>query len=195
VKRRGRPTKLNAELTRQICKLLHEDCDQKTAASICGVSERAFHYWKERGENGEEPYATFFDAASRARNAYKRRLLKIVLNAAKGVAPRHADWKAATWLLEKNWPREFAPVYREQVPQSQPEPEKQLSVAMILKMPAGSQRETTFEEAEQIYCRFPIIERQEGHEADAAAVEDRDFQRWEQFGIMPNMPDNGDNED
>ena len=97
----GRKSILTPALTKKICALLREGCDQKTAASICGIAERTFHSWKERGRDDEEPYAAFFDAASRARNTYKARLLKIVIEAADKDA-RHAEW-----LLEKGWPREF----------------------------------------------------------------------------------------
>jgi hypothetical protein len=107
MKKRGRQTILDAELQKRICALLVEGCDQKTACSICGISERAFHSWKERGQKGEEPYATFFDATSRARNRHKLRLVKLVIDGAEGKLPRHADWKAASWLLEKGWPLEF----------------------------------------------------------------------------------------
>ena len=57
--------------------------------------------WKQKGEKDQEPYASFFSAASRARDTHKARLLKIVIDAANKDA-RHAEW-----LLEKGWPREF----------------------------------------------------------------------------------------
>ena len=97
----GRRTLLNGTLTKKICARLSDGCDQKTACSICGIGERTYHNWKERGRNGEEPYASFFSAASRARDTHKARLLKIVIAAANKDA-RHAEW-----LLGKGWPREF----------------------------------------------------------------------------------------
>jgi hypothetical protein len=100
-KKRGRKSLLNAQLQRKICALLSEGCDQKTACSICGIGERTYHEWKNRGHNGDEPYASFFSAASRARNVFKARLLKIVTDAAEKEA-RHAEW-----LLERRWPNEF----------------------------------------------------------------------------------------
>jgi hypothetical protein len=100
-KKRGRKSLLNVQLQRKICALLSEGCDQKTACSICGIGERTYHEWKNRGHNGHEPYASFFSAASRARNVFKARLLKIVTDAAEKEA-RHAEW-----LLERRWPNEF----------------------------------------------------------------------------------------
>jgi hypothetical protein len=107
MKKRGRLTIVDAALQKHICDVLAEGCDQKTACSICGVGERTFHSWKERGQKGEEPYGTFFDAVSRARNRHKPRLLTLVIDGAQGKLPRHADWRAASWLLEKGWPLEF----------------------------------------------------------------------------------------
>jgi hypothetical protein len=100
--KRGRKTCINYALIRKICGLLYAGCDIKTACSISQISERAFHSWKERGQKNEQPYAEFFDAASRARNLHKARLLKIVLDAAR------KDAKFACWLLERGWPNQFA---------------------------------------------------------------------------------------
>jgi hypothetical protein len=65
-------------------------------------------------------------------------------------------------------------------------------------MPDGRKKPVSFSEAQQIYCRFPVIDKPDDHDA-AAAKEDRDFQRWQQFGVMPNSPDNlpenGEDED
>ena len=112
---------MNAALTKKICALLYEGCDQKTACNICEIGERTYHGWKERGRNGEEPYASFFSAASRARDTHKARLLKIVIDAADKDA-RHAEW-----LLEKGWPKEFG---REPEPETSVFSEQQFSKLM-----------------------------------------------------------------
>jgi hypothetical protein len=100
---------------------LRTGCDIKTACNICGIGTQTFRDWRERAERGEAPYERLFSVASRARDMYKARLLKIVLDAAEGISARHADWKAAAWVLEKGWPREYAPFERRPVPvESQP---------------------------------------------------------------------------
>ena len=84
------------------------------------------------------------------------RLLRIVNDAAEGLLPRFADWKAASWLLEKKWPPEFGdrrplpPVATETEPGSPMTP-----ISFVLSMPNGEKRETIFEEAEKIFCNFP----------------------------------------
>jgi transposase len=103
-RKQGRPTLLNATLQKRSCKLLAEGCDQKTACNISGIGERTYHDWKERGRGGEEPYASFFSATSRVRDTHKARLIAVVMEAA------HKDARHAEWLLERQFPKEFAPI-------------------------------------------------------------------------------------
>ncbi len=90
------------ELTEAIVTLLSEGLSIKTACNLCGVSERAYHEWTARGQAGEEPYAAFFDAATRARVAWKARLISRIEASAAG-----GDWRPAAWLLERQFPAEF----------------------------------------------------------------------------------------
>jgi len=99
--RQGRKTLLTAALQARICELLREGCNIKTACNISGIGETTYAEWKNRGRCGEEPYASFFSETSRARDAFKASLLKIIVKAADKEA-RHAEW-----LLERYWPNEF----------------------------------------------------------------------------------------
>src|SRR5439155_19112745 len=94
---RGRKSLLNAALTKRICKLLAQGCDQKTACNLAGCSYSTFNGWKERGQKGEAPFASFFCVISRARDTHKLRLIKVVVAAADKDA-RHAEW-----LLERQF--------------------------------------------------------------------------------------------
>jgi len=91
----------------------------KSAAILCGVSERAFsfHGWS-AGKRNEQPYKRFFDAASRAREQHKANLIAVVREAA------HKDARHAEWLLERQFPHEFAPYDRRPIP-VEPESEKE----------------------------------------------------------------------
>ncbi len=93
------------QLTERVCALLAEGVSIQTACNLCGVAERAYHDWTRRGQAGEEPYATFFDAASRARDSWKARLLRRLNEA--------DDYRAITWLLERCFPAEFGPKHEE----------------------------------------------------------------------------------
>jgi hypothetical protein len=82
MKTRGRKTLLNPALTKRICKLLAEGSAIKSACILCDVGERTYYDWQDRGQNGEEPYATWFVAVTRAREQHKARLIAVVMEAA-----------------------------------------------------------------------------------------------------------------
>jgi len=98
---RGRKSLLNAALTKRICKLLAQGIAIESACIICGIGSRTYFEWQERGKAGEEPFARFFSAVTRAREMHKANLIKVVLAAADKDA-RHAEW-----LLERQFPDEF----------------------------------------------------------------------------------------
>jgi hypothetical protein len=150
MKKRGRPTKLNDELTNRIVEFIQQGCNQKTACNLAGVPYSCFNEWKQKGNEGNEPYATFFSVISRARDEHKHLLINLVMAGARGLLPRPADWKAASWLLSKGWPLEFGDriaVETDPVPVSSMPP-----MNLILSMPDGTQRPTSFTEAEKILC-------------------------------------------
>ncbi len=62
-----------------------------------------------RGQAGEEPYAGFFNAASRARDGWKARLISRIEACAAG-----GDWRPAAWLLERQFPAEFGGRHEDQ---------------------------------------------------------------------------------
>ncbi len=101
---------LRPELTEAIVSLLSEGLSIRSSCYLCGVSERAYHEWTARGQAGEEPYAAFFDAATRARVAWKARLISRIEASAAG-----GDWRPAAWLLERQFPAEFGGRHEERV--------------------------------------------------------------------------------
>lgn len=102
MKKLGRKTLLTPALQERICRLLSQGSAIKSACIICGVGERTFYDWRDKGKGGEEPFARFFSAATRARETHKADLIKVLLAAADKDA-RHAEW-----LLERQFPSEFA---------------------------------------------------------------------------------------
>lgn len=142
---RGRPIVLNAALQRRICGLLAKGSTIKSAAILCGVAERTFHSWMERGKRNEQPYKRFFDAASRAREQHKANLIAVVREAA------HKDARHAEWLLERQFPHEFAPYDRRPIP-VEPEPEKRINVAFVVETKGKSLEEV---------ATFPVISAEE----------------------------------
>lgn len=126
---RGRKTILNPSLTRRICALLQNGASIKSACILCNVAERTYFGWQERGKAGEQPYENFFVAATRAREQHRQRLIGVVMKAA------DRDAKHAEWLLERQFPREFAPYDRRPIPQDQPATS---GVTFIATLPSGA---------------------------------------------------------
>ena len=90
--KRGRPTRLDSELTRKICGLLEQG---HTVSAVCGavaISERSFYDWHQK-------YPQFSQAATRAIGQSKIALVDKVRQS--------DDWRAQAFLLERRWPTEF----------------------------------------------------------------------------------------
>jgi hypothetical protein len=146
--KKGRRTLLNAKLQKQICGYLSDCCTIRTACEASGISETSFFEWIRRGEAGERPFAQFTQAVTRARGRAKARLVRSILS--------EKDWRARLEILARVFPDEYG--RRDLVPPTEPNPPSPMpSIRYVLSMPDGSQRETTFQEAAQIFAgHFPI---------------------------------------
>lgn len=70
----------------------------QTACAAVGINRSTFYDWKEKGEAGQEPFATFFHEVERAEAQAEMARLQIVEEATR------EDWKAAIWWLERRHP-------------------------------------------------------------------------------------------
>jgi hypothetical protein len=106
MKRRGRRTKLDVKLQREICGYLSDCCTIRTACEATGMSESSFYLWVEKGEEGRSPYKEFSEAITRARGRAKARIVHSLLD--------EKDWRARLELLARVFPDEYG--RREPVP-------------------------------------------------------------------------------
>jgi hypothetical protein len=86
MKKRGRPTRLDSELTRKICGLLSEGISITAACDALGIAESTYHRWM--GDN-----AKFREQATRARANGKIALVRQIL--------ADKDWRGKSWYLER----------------------------------------------------------------------------------------------
>src|SRR5437868_3207503 len=95
--KRGPKSKLEVDptLEKRLCDALAKWNTIKTAAAVCGVSERSVHSWISK-------YPSFAAAIFRARGLAKTSLVAVIRKAAPD------DWRAAAWILERSWPNEYA---------------------------------------------------------------------------------------
>ena len=92
----GRTPKLTPEVQEAVCRNLAGGCYIETACAMAGICQSTFFNWKQRGENGEEPYLQFLEAVTRAEVQAELRALAIIQKAGEE-DPRHLEW----WLERK----------------------------------------------------------------------------------------------
>jgi hypothetical protein len=103
----ARPTKLTAEVTAEIVRLVEAGNYNETAAEAVGIDRQTFHNWMKWGGAGTDPYAAFFDVVTRARaNAEAALLDKVATGDGKGES--FGQGKAAAFILERTRPKKFA---------------------------------------------------------------------------------------
>jgi hypothetical protein len=144
-------------------------------------------------EQAKRLLKSLFFTATRARERWKQRLIETVMEAA------DRDAKHAEWLLERQFPHEFAPFERRPIPAEVEAVEgKQVSIALVLNTDLKSLQEV---------AAFPVrsVEEPPGkalseteHETEVEPVHyNRNTKRFEPIERKPEIEpiDNGEHED
>jgi hypothetical protein len=129
-----------------LCKIIAMPCTVRSACQATGTGEATFFEWLSRGEKGEQPFAEFAEAVTRARGQGKVKVQRNIWDS--------NDPRVKLELLARIYSDEFGRVEVREIPVVQDE--KRINVAFILNMPDGSQRQTSFEEAQKMFATFPI---------------------------------------
>lgn len=100
---RGCPTKLNAELQKQIAKYASFGVPREVAAQMEGVDDRTIRKWMKWGKEGKKPYDAFRTTVLAAEaTATGRASMRVY---AAGKSPEH--WRALAWWLRTRRPDLF----------------------------------------------------------------------------------------
>src|SRR5947208_2534381 len=143
MQKHGRPTKLNAELTRKICGLLSEGVSITATCDALGLPESRFYDWQKQNED-------FREELTRARANGKIALVRQIL--------ADKDWRAKAWYLERCWPSEFGRTAERPMPK-EPESEREGPLwELSFSLPNGTRIPTTSQEAQKAFCNFPRAE-------------------------------------
>jgi hypothetical protein len=105
--RTGRPTDCTPDLTARFVAAIAEGCTVDDAADLSGISRASVFSWMQRGHSGEQPFADFLDATTRARAQAKAEAIKVVREGKMMNGDR--DWRASLTLLERQYPAEYGP--------------------------------------------------------------------------------------
>lgn len=81
--------------------LLSRGLNRNTACGAVRITPKTMRNWMDRGEKGEEPFASFALDIAEAESAYEQELQ----DAIKVHAP--ADYKAAAFLIERRFPKHW----------------------------------------------------------------------------------------
>lgn len=100
--RSGRPIKLTPELHERLVSRIAAGAYKQHAALECGIADKTIHNWIHRGEQGEEPFATFLRDIRKAEGQAIYDALSII-----NACARAGNWKAAAWKLERKYPDQF----------------------------------------------------------------------------------------
>jgi len=104
----GRPSKLTAETEARILSAVRCGVSQKIACEAAGVGVSTLTRWKRRAKDPDEPreYRDFLKRLNRARQEGIVARVAIVQKAAQ------TDWRAASWLLERDCPQDYSMKHR-----------------------------------------------------------------------------------
>lgn len=101
----GQPTKCTPETQERICQLIRAGTTVEVAAEASGIAASTYYGWMQRGQGKEQPWRDFREAVERARAEAEAVLVGRVSRAAQS-----GSWRAATWLLERQWPERWAAI-------------------------------------------------------------------------------------
>ena len=108
---RGRKTKLTPELLDRLSQALSAGNYVETACAYAGISQSVYYAWvtEAKKPNAKKIYMEFMDTIERAKSVAEIRNLQIVQSAAQGDvnAGKNPEWRAATWFLERAYPRKW----------------------------------------------------------------------------------------
>lgn len=120
----GRPTKLTAELSDQLCALLADGWFLDHACAEVGVSRKVVYEWLEAAEKADasDLHTEFRDACERARSAGERKYLDRIADIAEESSVQYGrgegksrDWKAHAWRLERMNPSRYKETRRTEI--------------------------------------------------------------------------------
>jgi hypothetical protein len=103
----GRPSKLTPELIEAIVATVSKGIAPEVAAQAEGISQATYYSWRKQGQEGAEPYATFWNAVTRAIAVSEVSLVEKVA-VGDGQATSFGEAKASLELLQRRFPKRWS---------------------------------------------------------------------------------------
>lgn len=93
--------KCTYEVINDAFKLKKNGMNNKDICAYLGINETTFYRWM--NDFQDEMHCKFRESLKKAESEYKSALRSYILKAAE-----NKDWKAAAWMLERQYPEEYA---------------------------------------------------------------------------------------
>lgn len=74
-----------------------------TVCQSVGISRGTYTNWKKWGEQGKEPYATFYERVTQAEAEAEMDILNVIYTN----AIDQGNWLSSAWILERKYPNRF----------------------------------------------------------------------------------------
>jgi hypothetical protein len=108
----GRPTSLTDAAKALVLSHVRDGNYRETAAAAAGIHRTTLRNWEKRGEEGEEPFASFMTELQRAEAEAEIAALARIRSAQPaitGEGGRGADlWQKDAWHMERRWPKRWS---------------------------------------------------------------------------------------
>jgi hypothetical protein len=113
---------LSPELIEQLCAYVRQGNYNVTAVQACGIHERTFYSWLERGkrelevrpEDGTEPESLYMQLLQSLKKSEAEAQIKIA-KVVTDCAVKDGQWLAGMTFLERRWPDQYGRRERKQV--------------------------------------------------------------------------------
>lgn len=110
-RRRGRPSSFSPERAEKLLAAVRKGVPYVHAAAAAGVSFDTFNRWRLKGENDEgEEYCEFCEQLAAAESEAASLLVSRIVEASR------KDWRAAVWMLQRRFPKEWGTDRKENNP-------------------------------------------------------------------------------
>lgn len=97
------PHKLNKTVCDKICEGVLKGNYITTVCKSVGISPKTYYYWKKKGEQGIEPYKTFYERVTEAEAQAEMDILNVIYTN----AIDQGNWVSSAWILERKYPQRF----------------------------------------------------------------------------------------
>jgi hypothetical protein len=95
------------KLTKAVCdKIIDGMLKGNYVTTVCqsvGINRSTYYAWKKKGEQGIEPYKTFYERVIEAEAKAEMDILNVIYTS----AIDQGNWVSSAWILERKYPQRF----------------------------------------------------------------------------------------